>query len=446
MTTTNSDIAEGAKGGLCTDADPMELALREVAGEVVVPISEGAGAVDARGVAVRVARAVDVRERRGGKWSGSHVEGGRVRSALWRAAAVSAVAHALIGVGAATIVLNRPSAVDRRDAVLTIELDAVGTMFIASAAEEPDPRAEQAAVVQAVSEPDQKTDRRLDPPEERTQTEARTDVVVQAEVVAAPERTRSVRVIAGPSLTGWIAGPHEDSAEWGSFAARDGSEVSDSAARETASTRTGRITQDGAGGTVEFAGASTESATSVVYVVDASGPMVTSMRFVLEELLRSVWRLDESQSFNVVLFREDRSGGGDRSEPFAGELVSATDANKRALARWLSGTRAEGRSNPLVGLEMALGFDPDVVFLLSRSVERSAGGVWGEGFTATMARLERLNPLVGADGRAVQIQAIAFLEDDPTGLLQAIAERHGPRDGTGYRVVRGAEELKRAAR
>lgn len=222
-----------------------------------------------------------------------------------------------------------------------------------------------------------------------------------------------------------------------------------------------------AASSITFAGARSERAESVVYAVDASGPMVTSLPMVLNELRRSVARLAPEQRFSVVLFRESVSAG-DPGNPddastsvsascavFSEELLPATRENQAKLARWLASIEPAGRSNPLVGLERALTLRPQVVFLLSRSLERSGGGVWGQGLWATIDRLERLNPPVAAAesvpdagesapasaGRAVQIQTIAFLDDDPTGIMQSIAQRHGPRDGSGYRVVRRSEDL-----
>jgi hypothetical protein len=270
---------------------------------------------------------------------------------------------------------------------------------------------------------------------------------------------------------------------------------------------------------VTFAGAGASGAQSVVYAVDASGPMVTSLPLVLAELRRSVASLGANQRFSVVLFREGASsssnspnsasgtaGAPAHSEVFSPRLLEANAENKQALDAWLAGVQPLGRSNPLVGLELALQMQPQVVFLFSRSLERSGGGVWGQGLWATLDRLEELNPpLSGAREslatteasldqasvtdsmlteavlpesalervpRAVQIQTIAFLDNDPTGTMQAIARRHGPRRAhalvaqhpvqpatrqsaaepsaepppPGYRLVRRSEDLAEQAR
>jgi len=196
-------------------------------------------------------------------------------------------------------------------------------------------------------------------------------------------------------------------------------------------------------GGVRFAGLGASNARSVVYVVDASGPMVTSMPRVIQELRRSVDQLSPSQKFGVVLFRRTETGAG--AEVFAPVLMRATPSAKRRLVDWLAQAAPVGASNPLTGLEAALALKPDVVFLLSRSIARSGGGVWEDGLESTLARLEHLNPPSGPAGRRpTLIQTIQFLDDDPTGIMQAIGARHG--QGAGYRVVRRGEDIAGQAR
>jgi hypothetical protein len=202
-----------------------------------------------------------------------------------------------------------------------------------------------------------------------------------------------------------------------------------------------------------FAGMGAKRAASVVYVVDASGAMITSLKFVLNELERSVRNLSSAQKFQVVLFRD--RGGASMYEVFAPQgdptrLVNATPANKASLREWLRTIAPNGRSNPLDGLKRGLKFDCDAIFLLSRSIRRSGGasgdgtgataigesasGVWGRGTAEILAELDKLNPARGRGQRRAVIKAIQFLEEDPTGTMQAIGEQHG--DGPGsYSVV-----------
>lgn len=197
-----------------------------------------------------------------------------------------------------------------------------------------------------------------------------------------------------------------------------------------------------------FAGVGTASARSVVYAVDASGPMVGSLPEVFTELRASVERLKPTQRFAVIVFR--RAPDGSKTfESFVGSPVRATDQAKRELAVWLESIRPSGRSNPLDGLTAALAMNPDAVFLLSRSIERSGGGVWDLGKDRTLAELERLNPRDASGRRRVAIRTIQFLDEDPTGTMQAIAHEHAGSDaeptspGGAYTVIRRAGELAR---
>jgi hypothetical protein len=190
---------------------------------------------------------------------------------------------------------------------------------------------------------------------------------------------------------------------------------------------------------VAFAGLSAQRTRSVVYVVDASGPMVTTLPQVLALLTRSVGDLLPTQRFSVVLFR-DSGGSPTGAEVFSPRLLDATPRNQARLKDWLAGVRPGGRSNPLAGLRAALALKPQVVFLLTRSIERSGGGQWEQGLAGILSELESLNPVDPATGRRrTAIKTIQFLEDDPTGIMSAIADRHG---GPGESRAVGGEALE----
>lgn len=398
---------------------------------------------------------------------------------------VSLVVHAALAIGAGMIVLSAAAPPDRRDLVLNLDAmtlsgsEAGSDEALVPAAPlreevaEADPAATEA--VKASEKADEKADeRREEALASSVPRQPEPQPIAQAAVQAEkPEREPETHeTLAMRQAVAQIIPPME---EW----VRNGAEVERAqtppqrrrqSAGEAQVSKDGTVEREGradgaatgqqsgtSGAGVEFAGVGSATAKSVVYVVDASGPMVTSLPIVLAEVRRSVGQLSAEQRFSVILFRESRqgSGGGEHSERFSESLVKATPERKRELEQWLARIEPAGRSNPLIGLESALRLRPDVVFVLSRSVERSAGGVWGMGMTATIERLEELNPALEVEeeaevepaaspfsaGRAVQIQTIAFLDDDSTGIMQAIADRHGPRDGSGYRVIRRSEEL-----
>lgn len=181
-----------------------------------------------------------------------------------------------------------------------------------------------------------------------------------------------------------------------------------------------------------------QRATKVVYAVDISGAMVPVLPFLLQELRRSVERLDESQSFQVVFFRAE----DEQSEPppsLGDALLRADRTNKRKLDRVADNVFPGGRSDPLSGLSAALQLKPDVIFLLSRNIRRT--GTETQTADDVLAHLDALNPKDRRGQRPVVIKTVQFIDDDPTGLLQAIANNHGDGDGS-YRVMSIAELKK----
>ena len=85
--------------------------------------------------------------------------------------------------------------------------------------------------------------------------------------------------------------------------------------------------------------------------------------------------------------------------------------------------------------------NPDLVFVLTRSINRSVGFDAEANNRDVLDALESINPVNASGRRPARIKTIQFLDDDPTGLLQEIAERHG--DGAGsYRLVGRTEVLQ----
>lgn len=195
-----------------------------------------------------------------------------------------------------------------------------------------------------------------------------------------------------------------------------------------------------------FAGLKAERARKVVYAVDASGVMVSSLPFVLDELERNIAKLDPDQQYQVIVFQEpirpqDETvaiepsierllehsywirSSVDEAKPSlmnAGETAAVRQKQIEDLRKRI---KPGGPSNPLTGLRVALSLKPDVIFLLSRGIKRS-GTAWGPGVDEVAAALDRANPKVGGS-REVQIKTVQFVEPDPTGLMDRIAREHG---------------------
>jgi hypothetical protein len=190
-----------------------------------------------------------------------------------------------------------------------------------------------------------------------------------------------------------------------------------------------------------FAGVEARRARRIVYVVDASGPMASSLAFVKSELARSIGRLAGDQSFQVLFFRETADGSSGVGYSIFGassgtmELQSATPESKKHLLSWLSTIRPGGRSNPRAALEAAINLRPEVVFVLSRRIKRTNVADAAAEVRDVMSLLDRINPQDHVTGvRPVVIKTIQFLDDDPSGMLQQIAETHGDGEGS-YRLL-----------
>lgn len=232
---------------------------------------------------------------------------------------------------------------------------------------------------------------------------------------------------------------------------------------------------------VTFAGSSDATrARDVIYVLDASGAMVTSLAFAKDELARSISRLDPSQQFQIIIARRiggtsNASGSTSILDRFPAKPLPANQTNKAAAAPFLASIRAGGKAAPLEALRDALAQSPDLILLLTANFRRSGpspADPWHSTSTPsaelirqvamdiapTLAELDVLNPersLVSnqdrahASGtseprmqRATVIKAVQFIEDDPTTLLQEITNRHG--DGPGsYRVMTLTEISRR---
>lgn len=178
---------------------------------------------------------------------------------------------------------------------------------------------------------------------------------------------------------------------------------------------------------ISFAGVSTGAARSIVYVVDASGATLTSFTYIRERLLQSIDRLSPTQRFQVIAFRKlgDSTYISPSLETTKNKLPRATRHNKQIVADWITQMLAQGRSNPVDGLEAALKLNPDMVLLISRGIERTEAP-WAGGLKHVRQQLDQLNPLDPISGtRPAVIKTIQLLDEDPTGIMRTIGVFHG---------------------
>lgn len=207
---------------------------------------------------------------------------------------------------------------------------------------------------------------------------------------------------------------------------------------------------DGAkSGVAAFTNVKGNSAKRIVYVVDGSGSMALCLPFIRAELLRSVARLDASQSFQIVVFRDPPPGSQatgtfilNPRKTTSTALLAASDLNKSILREWLETVHPLGRSSPLTGIETALSMQPDLIFLLSRTIKRSVNNDAEESNRALLERLNALNPINPITRkRPTVIKALQFIDNDPTGLMQAIGKDHGD-SGESYKVIPVPEQFR----
>lgn len=185
---------------------------------------------------------------------------------------------------------------------------------------------------------------------------------------------------------------------------------------------------------VRFAGVQSRAARTIVYVVDGSGATANSFAYLQSQLMQSIDRLSPTQKFQVALFRAYDEHTVSLAPIASGALARANPANKQAVSDWLSATATRGRSNPVQGLKAALALRPDLVLLITRSIQRTEMG-WAQGQREILAQLDEINPAHAISGRReTVIKTVQLLDEDPTGIMRAIGTLHG--DGQGdYRVV-----------
>jgi hypothetical protein len=148
-----------------------------------------------------------------------------------------------------------------------------------------------------------------------------------------------------------------------------------------------------------------EEARRVVYVVDRSGSMTETLRFVKLELRRALEALGPQHQFHVIFYN-----AGPPLEMPSRRLVAATEANRDRALAFIDTVIAEGETDPSGALERAFRVRPEVVYLLTD----------GEFDRAVVDLVRRLNA-----GGGVRVSTIGFLTRSGEDVLRAIAETTG---------------------
>lgn len=151
---------------------------------------------------------------------------------------------------------------------------------------------------------------------------------------------------------------------------------------------------------------------SFVYVVDCSGSMSERGKFdrARYELLHSIELLASDQRYFVIFF-SDGAYPMDADEP-----VLATQNQIARTAQWVSYVEADGGTNPLPALLLALSLRPDAIYFLSD----------GQFDPYTIRALRfRNRPNHRLRTRQIPIHTIAFMDRFTEGLMRTIARNAG---------------------
>lgn len=165
------------------------------------------------------------------------------------------------------------------------------------------------------------------------------------------------------------------------------------------------------------------NARSVVYVVDASGSLIDTLPYVLTELRQSILRLSSGQRFTVLFFQ-----GNDVLEIPPTGLRQATAVNQQRAVQWIDPAAghllAKGRSNPLPALQKGLGYEPDLLFLLTDNLAAQQANTQDD--EALLTQIAKANTAHSA------IHTIQFLYKDTSAdaadrepLLKRLAQQQG---------------------
>jgi len=104
-------------------------------------------------------------------------------------------------------------------------------------------------------------------------------------------------------------------------------------------------------------------ANKIVYVVDFSGSIIIAVDTLKSELKRSIGRLKDTQSFDVIIFYSEFEGG--KMESFKPKLEPATEDVRREFFTWIDRRAPRGDTYPLEAVKRALALKPDAIFLFS---------------------------------------------------------------------------------
>lgn len=155
-------------------------------------------------------------------------------------------------------------------------------------------------------------------------------------------------------------------------------------------------------------------ADSVVYVVDASGSQIATMSHVMRELQQSIGRLNDTQKFDVLFFRD---GEAHQIPPTGMRLATQTERD-RAVS-WLTPAhnraRPAGRTDPIPALKVAFGYKPQLIVIISDNIRGDA--LSGHDHATLMRAIDKLDP-----HDRIRVSTVQWLYPDSVGTLAAMSK------------------------
>lgn len=173
------------------------------------------------------------------------------------------------------------------------------------------------------------------------------------------------------------------------------------------------------------------NARRIVFLVDGSATMLPALPMLKRELQLTISKLQPSQSFNVVVFRGDKTAS---IADFPDLLVAATQANKSRAYRWIrEDLTVAGGTNPFPAIEKAFAMAPELVFVLTDGFDDASDD--GAEQAASYARLEDAFRQANHDHKAKVMTLFLKSSGSDNAALRGLLERIAAGSGGKFSAV-----------
>ena len=172
------------------------------------------------------------------------------------------------------------------------------------------------------------------------------------------------------------------------------------------------------------------NAKKIIFLIDASGSLIDTLPFVIDELKKTVQGLSAQQKFTIIFYRGENIFQRSIIEvpvPRTG-LKQATQATKETVSQWIDMSSGNiepgGQATPVKAIREALRYRPELLVILSDDI--TGTGTHAIDQQRLLQEIERVNR------GGTKINTIQFLYRDPLDgvpgkmpTLKLIAERTG---------------------